>query len=160
MPTIAWEEVSRVDAFVRSDLPAPAKRCRQNTTARLEALVTSGVIDEFSVTSWAKRVPREMDSAVGEAERDLFRTFRSWARTTGTSLTPFFDTRECYSWTTGERQTQLVLPAVCLALYDGDELVAVAPHADESGSVGVSDCLDRLAETVEDEPSVRPPTAD
>lgn len=145
MPSIAWEEATRAKLFVRADLPTPAKRCRENLVSRLDALVASGVIDEFSVSSWAKRVPLDADAEVGRSERDRFRQFDAWARAAGVRLTPFFDTRECYSSTTGERQTQLVLPAACLAIYDGDDLICVVPCADESGTVSVTDCLERLA---------------
>lgn len=146
MPTIAWEEVTRATLFVRSDLPTPAGRCRENITSRLAELVASDAIGEFSVSSWAKRVPLDADAGVGQRERDLYRRFDDWARAAGVDLAPFFDTRECYSSTTGERQTQLVMPAVCVALYDDAELVGVLPHATETGSVSVADGLDRLTD--------------
>ena len=147
MATIDWESPTRAELFVRSDLPTPAKKCRQTTVSRLEGLVASGVLENYSLTSWAKRVPLDAGSDLGSFERDRYNAFASWAREAGVRLTPFFDTRECYSSTTGDRQTQLVLPAVCIALYDGADLVAVAPHADETGSVSVADCFDRLEGT-------------
>lgn len=144
MPPTDRKEATRAELFVRGDLPAPVQRRQENVVSRLDALVASGALDEYSVSSWAKRVPFDADADAGRTERDRFSQFDEWARATGVRLTPFFDARECYSWTTGERRTELVLPAVCLALYDGDDLVCVVPCADESDSVSVTDCLDRL----------------
>lgn len=160
MSTIAWDAATRAELFVRSDLPWPVRQCRETTTSRLEHLVASDVLESFSVTSWAKRVPVADASESGRFERDLYRRFSDWARSAGVRLTPFFDTRECYSSTNGQRRTELVLPAVCLALYDGADLVAVVPHADETGSVSVRAGLELLEDESRDEPTVSPPLAD
>ena len=160
MATTDWEEATRAELFVRSDLPTPARQCRQTTLTRLEDLVASGVLEEFSVTSWAKRVPIDAGADLGQFERDRFNAFTTWAREAGVQLSPFFATRECYSSTTGDRQTQLVLPALCVALYDDEELVAVVPHADENGSASVGDCLHSLEAPVDDDRSVALTMAD
>lgn len=147
MPTIDWDGAERAELYVRSDLPTPAQRCRTTIRSRLEDLVESGAIAAFSVTSWAKRVPLEASDGTGEFERARHDEFAAWAREHGVRLTPFFDTRECYSTVTGERRPELVLPAACLALYDADdELVGVAPYADGPETVTVHDCLRALAE--------------
>jgi len=146
MPTIAWEEATRATLFVRSDLPTPANRCRHTMVSRLEGLVASDVIEEFWVTSWAKRVPFETGSSLGHIERDLYHRFGAWARSAGVRLEPGFDTRECYSSTTGTKQTQLVMPAACLVLYDDEDLLGVVPHATETGSVSIRDATERLAD--------------
>lgn len=154
MTTIDWGAASRAELFVRSDLPTPARQCRTTALSRVEELVDGGVLDEFSMTSWAKRVPLDEDAELGAFERARFDEFSLWARSAGVRIAPFFDTRECHSSTTGERQTQLVLPAVCLALYDRDELVAVVPHVSESGTVSIGDAFDRLDESADDDWSV------
>lgn len=160
MSTTDWEGTTRAELFVRSDLPTPASRCRQNTISRLEELVASGVLEEFSVTSWAKRVPLDSGADLGASERAHFNRFSSWAHEAGVRLAPFFDTRECYSSTTGDRQTQLVMPAVCAALYDAEELVGVVPHANETGTVSIEECFDRLQDVSDDERSTALMTAD
>ena len=152
MPTIAWEEATRAELFARSDLPAPAQKCRENIASRLEGLVTDDVLASFAVTSWAKRVPLAGEDPVAGFERRLYERFLAWARDAGVRLSPFFDTRECYSAVTGDRQTELVLPAACLALYDAnDELVAVVPHGDGPRSVSIRECLNRLADETTDD---------
>jgi len=154
MATIDWGAAERAELFVRSDLPTPAKQCRTTAVSRADALVADGVLDGFSMTSWAKRVPLDDDAELGAFERARFDEFSTWARSAGVRLSPFFDTRECHATTTGERQTQLVLPTVCAALYDEEELIAVVPHADEVGTVSLADCFDRLEEPADDDRSV------
>lgn len=156
MPATDWEAADRAELYVRSDLPAPVRTCRQRTTSRLSDLVADGVLAGFDVTSWAKRVPLDADGEGGQFERDLYRSFRAWAREAGVELRPFFDTRECYSSETARRRTELVMPAVCLALYADEDLVAVVPHATEAGAVSVGDCLRALAA---DRSEDRSPTA-
>ena len=151
MSTNAWEGATRAELYVRSDLPSPAGECRTTIVSRLDALVADGALAEYTVTSWAKRVPLDESSRAGRAERELYRRFDAWATDAGVRLAPSFDTRECYSWTTGERRTELVLPAACLALYEGDELVGVVPHADETGDVTIHEACDRLTANAEDD---------
>lgn len=155
-----WEGATRADLFVRGDLPTPASRSRQTTISRLETLVANDVLEDISVTTWAKRVPLNAGSDLGAAERNWFNTFASWARDAGVHLAPFFGTRECYCSKTGDQQTQLVMPAICAALYDDDELISVIPHAHEAGTVSIEECLDRLEDEAEDNPTVTPMTAD
>jgi hypothetical protein len=112
----------------------------------LEEIVADGALDSFSVTSWAKRVPAEGEETdAGSTERALYERFRAWARSEGVRLTPGFDTRECYSATTGTQQTQVVMPAACLALYDQDgALLGITPHETETGTMTINDGLNRV----------------
>lgn len=161
MPATPWQEATRAELYVRSDLPTPSTKCQRTTVERLEAVAASGALDEHRVTSWAKRVPADGDHPTGEFERERYAAFAAWAERAGVRLAPFFDTRECYSSVTGERRTELVLPAACLALYDGeDDLVAVVPHADDEGTVTVRECLSELAEGGDADPARPATTAD
>lgn len=161
MPTTHWDQASRAELYVRSDLPAPAKQCHAAIRSRLDSLVASGVLEEFSVTSWAKRVPLASEDGDGEFERGLYDAFSEWAATANVGLQPFFDTRECYSKITGERRTELVVPAACLALYDdADALVSVVPHATEAGTVSIRDRLADLADEAVQDPARTARTAD
>ncbi len=142
MPTT--DDAVRAELYVREDLPKPVQNCRRRCIAHLERLVAAGALDGFDVTSWAKRVPLESDGTP-RPERDCFNAFSAWAREADVRLAPFFDTRLCYSMETGEKRTELVTPAVCLAIYDGDDLRRVAPCASEDGTTTVTECLDELA---------------
>lgn len=131
----------RAELFVRGDLPRPSTRRRNAVECRLEDLQRAGVVDEYETTVWAKRV------AVGDEEcpeRSRYDEFLAWAKAAGASLAPFFDTRLCYSWETGEKQTDLVMPALCLALYEGEELAQVAPFARCGTPHSIEECLDDL----------------
>jgi len=132
----------RVELFVRNDLPTPSRERRTAVEDRLAQLQCDGVIDGYETTVWDKRVP--VDGASGTLERSRYNEFAAWAADAGVCLAPFFDTRECYSWTTCEKQTELVLPALCLAVYEGDELTQVAPYARGGTPISIEDCLDDL----------------
>ena len=132
----------RVELFVRADLPTPSDERRTAVEERLEALQCSGVIDGFETTVWEKRVPVEGGS--GQLERSRYNEFAAWAADAGACLAPFFDTRECYSWETCERRTELVMPALCLAIYEDDELAQVAPFARGGTPHSTEDVLDDL----------------
>jgi len=131
----------RAELFVRAALPKPSTRRRAAVENRLRELRCSGAIDAFETTIWEKRVP-----VAGEdcPERSRYVEFVAWAREVGASLAPFFDTRECYSFETGEKRTELVMPALCLAVYEDDELTQVAPFARGGSAQSVEDCLDDL----------------
>jgi len=149
MPATETAGEIRAELYVRDTLPTPAKRCSQTIIARLERLAADGVVGAYSVTSWAKRLP--MSDPEGTDQRDRYNEFSQWARANGVRLTPFFDTRECYSMQTGEKRTELVFPAICIAIYEGDELQTVAPHAAAETAESVNDCLDWLADRQTDE---------
>lgn len=153
MPATETSGEIRATLFVRDSLPTPARRCSQRTIARLERLAADGIVGNATVTSWAKRLP--IDGTDAPSQRDWYNEFSQWAREHDARLAPFFDTRECYSMTTGEKRTEIVFPAVCLAIYEDDELVTVAPHATEDGTTSVGDCLDRLTEQPGDEQDQR-----
>lgn len=151
---------AQLELFVRSSVPAAARDSQSSVRERLRALEADGAIAEATVRTWEKRVP------VGAGdERGTHRTyaaFDDWARRRGVSLAPFFDTRECHSSITGESHTALVLPVMSLAVYEGDRLSAVFPHADEDRSYTVSEALDALgtdetADSTREQVPVDPP---
>lgn len=137
----------RVELFVRSDVPTPSERRRAAIEARLEELDRQDHIEQFETTTWEKRVP--VDGCGDRVERNRYNEFSAWARSEGVCLAPFFDTRECYSPKTGEKETHLVMPVICLAVYEGDELTRVAPFAAGSGTESVEECLTELATEAE-----------
>ena len=144
MPATERAGEIRATLFVRESLPTPATRSSQTIIARLERLEAEGLLAEFGVTSWAKRLPLDASEPGGQLDR--YNEFCDWARERNARLTPFFDTRECYSMETGEKRTELVFPAICLAVYEDGELEIVTPHADGDETASVHDCLDRIAE--------------
>lgn len=141
MSTTECPPTRRAELFVRADLPEPSERRLTAVEKRLQQLQCKGVFDEVETTVWNKRVPVEGGDC---PERSLYNEFAAWASEAGACLAPFFDTRECYSFETGEKRKELVLPAVCLAIYEDDELVQVAPFARGGSPQSVEECLDDL----------------
>jgi len=141
MPNTECPQTRRAELFVRADLPTPSKKRRAAVETRLQTLRCAGVIDEHETTVWEKRVPVTDEDC---PERGRYEEFRDWADEAGASLSPFFDTRLCYSWETGEKRPELVMPAMSLAVYEDDELVQVAPHARGGTPHSIEDCLDDL----------------
>lgn len=134
-------QTRRAELFVRADLPKPSERRLTAVERRLQDLQCKGVFDAVETTVWNKRIPVEGSDC---PERSLYNEFSAWASEAGACLAPFFDTRECYSFETGQKQTELVLPAICLAVYEDDELVQVAPFARGGSPRSVEECLDDL----------------
>lgn len=132
----------RATLFAREELPRPATERRDVVAEQLAAIVASGSLAGVDVVHWDKRVP----AAGGARERSLVAEFRKWAVDADVDLAPCFGTRRCHDGRAGEVRTELVLPALCLAVYEDDELVAVAPRATDDGVVTVADCLARLEE--------------
>lgn len=126
MPAMESPGERRAVLFTRRDLPTPARKRRDAVVQELRCLADRGSLSSFSVVDWDKRVPADGASA----ERERYGEFSAWAREAGVALSPFFDTRLCYSSETGRKREELVLPALCLAVYDGEDLTTVAPHAD------------------------------
>jgi hypothetical protein len=141
MPNTECPPARRAELFIRADLPTPSERRLAAVESRLQQLRCAGAVDDYETTVWDKRVP------VADAdcpERSRYEEFRDWATDAGATLSPFFDTRLCYSWTTGEKRTELVMPALCLALYEDDTLVQVAPFARGGTPHSIESCLDDL----------------
>ena len=138
---------TRARLYVRETLPAPVRGRRERVTDRLSALVADGALARYDVDVWDKRIPA--DGSGDPETQDAYLACSTWAAEAGVSLSPFFETRECYSWQTGERGTWVVLPALCLSVYEDDELVAVYPHRDGDTYESVWSGIDSL-ETADD----------
>lgn len=130
----------QVEAFLRSSVPAVARERQEALLDRLDRLAAEGRI-EYDVHTWEKRVPLDDDSALA---RERYDEFAAWARECDARLRPFFDTRECYSWTDGREYEALVTPVACLAVYWEGDLRGVYPHADGDRARSIDDCLSSL----------------
>ena len=159
MPNTECPRTLRAELFVRTELPTPARRRRDAVENRLSELQCSGAIDAFATTVWRKRVPLADEDC---QERRRYDEFRAWAKESDATLSPVFDTRMCYSWETGERRSELVMPALCLALYEGDDLRRVAPVTRGDDPRTIDECLDDLEAGRTPTPTDSPPisTAD
>ena len=141
---------TRARLHVRETLPAPVRGRRERVTDRLSALVAGGTLAEYDVVPWDKRIPA--DGSGDPDTQDTYLAFCAWAEERGVGLSPFFEARECYSWETGERGTWVVLPALCLSVYEDGELVAVYPHRDGDTYQSVWTGIDSLETERESKP--------
>jgi len=140
MPAFEQPDELRAVLFTREDLPTPARKRRDAVVQELRRLAERGGLDAFEVVDWKKRVP----VATASPERARHAEFEAWAGQTGVGLSPFFDTRMCYCTESVTKREELVLPALCLAVYADGDLTTVAPHADGLRTVSVEDVIDRL----------------
>ncbi len=132
----------RVDVYVRAR-PADRTQC----DAVVETLRTcheSGRIADLNVDCWPKDV-----SLANELLEDpavaIVDEFERWAAENGVSLEPAFDVRSVHSSITGEKDRVLSLPSICIACYNGDELVAVFPCSNDDRTITVPDAIEALA---------------
>lgn len=141
------ERGTRAVLYTRRELPPPAAEQSEMLYQRLRDLAETDVVDDIRRKSWEKRAPvDDCDRTL----RDTYLSFSAWAQETGRSISPFFRTRECYSPEHGERTDWLVMPALCLAVYDGDELTAVYPHTEGDETKTVEDGVDELERRTHD----------
>jgi hypothetical protein len=130
-----------VEFHVRSELPPPAEHRATQVYEGLTVLAGEGALEGLDRTTWPDRMPVEDPRP---DLRDAYLAFRQWADTRGYSLAPFFQTRECYTPEYGGWTDWLVLPAMCLAIYENGDLSAVYPHTDGDETYTVQDGLEQL----------------
>jgi hypothetical protein len=140
MKTSGSADGTRVELYARSTLPDVAERRRDEIVNRFRKLAAEGHFSTVEVHAWQKKVPLDEESR----ERRQYDEFAAWTADVGVDLDPFFDTRECYSMASGDLGEQLVLPALCIAIYRGDELQSVYPHSTPTGSRTVMDCVQAI----------------
>lgn len=99
-----------------------------------------GLLTEAAVEFW----PTEIRLTDETEETDIvrsYRQFQTWADDEGVSLEPAFTRRKRTSMVSDTSETVLVLPVLCLAVYNSGELVSVAPHTTETSQYTVVDAL-------------------
>jgi DNA-binding Lrp family transcriptional regulator len=140
-----------VELYVRSLCSGIERPPQESAIERLERLERDGVLDEYTVHVWGRRV--SPDSAAAETAAGRFvlsriDEFRNWARRNGASVRSFFDTHEVDSAITGESYTAITVPALTLAEFHGDDLHRVTPCSRDGAVHTVDDHLDALEATV------------
>jgi hypothetical protein len=136
------EGETRAELYVRGELPPPARERAVHMERRLDDLEAGGTLEDLRRETWPKRVPvADCDGVV----RDRYLAFRAWAAEAGARLQPFFGTRACYCTDGDGKENWLVLPAVCLAVYERDDLAAVYPHGVGDETHTVEDGLAAIA---------------
>lgn len=140
-------ETPSVELWVR-DSANPGIAERQATVyEQLQRYEEAGWITAVESKIWGKHVrcPTETD---GETGRQLgadvwatYRHFEDWAAEHGVDLEPGFSRREQTTLLGTQTCDVVVLPLLCLAVYDGRELAAVFPCSTGSRRWTVDDGL-------------------
>ena len=136
-----------VELYVRSLCADAAKAPQEAALERLSRLERDGVIDEYTVHVWGRRISPDAAAAetdVGRFVLDRIEAFEDWANDVGASVRSFFDTEAVDSSITGASYEAITVPTLTLAEYHGDELRWVAPCAVDGTVYTVPDRLDAL----------------
>lgn len=136
-----------VELYVRSLCSDGTTSPQETVIRRLSRLERDGIVDEYTVHVWGRRVSPDTAAADTDAGRfvlDRIEAFRAWAADAGMSIRSFFDTDEIDSSITGESYDAITVPTLTLAEFCGDDLRWVTPCADGGTVYTVSDRLDAL----------------
>lgn len=131
----------RVELRVRERAPAPVIETIDEVVTRLRRLEDDGRLVDLRVETWGGARSLEIP---GSPVVDVVETFRDWATEAGYTLEPAFDRRERSSIVSETTHTELVVPYVTVAVYDGVELECVAPCSKSDDVFTVHDCLTAL----------------
>lgn len=137
----------RVDLWVRRPVCGP----RTTVIDRLSRLSASGVLEEFSVTTWPEEIALTGPKRQGEL-LETIEQFESWAADRGLSLRPPFETRTA-SLLVGDSEDVLVTPMLLAAAYEDGELVGIYPCSDGSKTWTIPEFLDKLEGGAEESPA-------
>lgn len=118
---------------------------RRRTLTRLQRLADVGILSEVDVDAWGSHaVVDSMADPECAASIEAVSDFERWAESHGYTLAPAFAYRECGSLLDDEAREVTVVPLLTLAVYEGDRLEAVYPHADGDRVRTVSDGIETL----------------
>jgi hypothetical protein len=129
---------TRLSVYLRSPVPSETERRQTGVLGRASSLRNEGLVDDVTVTYW-----RRLSMGDSPEESAGIEAMEAWAAENGCSLATTFDHRNRQSAYTGA-DSVVTLPVVCLACWDGDELVGVYPHRGPRGHCSVADGLDRI----------------
>jgi hypothetical protein len=137
-------DVTRAELFVRSLAGGPVYGIQQEVYERLDALATTGGLDEFTLHVWGGELARDASTARCETGRfvaNRIAAFQRWATENGLDL-PSVETTEVRSTITGDEYPVTRLPRLALAEFREGSLHHVAPCAGRDGHTAV---VDRVA---------------
>lgn len=138
----------RAELFVRSLAPETARPEQERVIERLRGLERDGALAALDLHVAGDCVCPSTVAAETETGRFLlerFEAFEAWAADHGCALVGFED-RCVDSSLTGETVTGIRFPRLCLAVFDDEELLLVAPASDGEASVTVHEAVERLSE--------------
>lgn len=137
----------RVELFVRSLAPETARSAQERILERLRELDRHGPLDGVDCYVAGDCVcPSTVaaETEIGQFLLDRIDAFETWAGEHGYELVGF-DDRCVDSSMTGETVTGIRFPRLCLAVFGDDNLILVAPVADDETRLPVDEAVRRLS---------------
>ncbi len=134
----------RVELRVRERIPASVADVVDDVVDRLRRLEGDGEITALRVETWGRQCETDAVASADTAVASTVAEFRSWADRNGYTLRPAFDRRDVSSMVARTSRSELVVPMICLAVYEDDELQCVAPCSDGDDVFTAADCLAAL----------------
>lgn len=135
-----------VELWVRRPVCGP----RTTVIDRLGNLRASGLLEDFSVTTW----PEEIVLTGRNRQEELLETiegFEQWAADHGLSLRPPFETRTA-SLLVGGSEDVMTTPMMLATVFEEGELVGIYPCTDGTETYTISALLDELEAGLEGPP--------
>ena len=129
---------TRLSVYLRSSVPDETEQRQTSVLGRADSLRQQGLVDDVAVTYW-----RRLSTGLDLQENAEIEAMERWAAEHGCSLAPTMARRDRHSAFVDD-DSVVTLPLVCLACWDGDELVGVYPHRGPCGHCTVADGLDRI----------------
>lgn len=146
----APDAARRAELRVREGIHPATEEPIAETRNRLDELAATGHLDAAETVVWGKRLPLDPGDATLESMVRTYQRFRAWATRTGVDLEPGFRVHEVTSLATDASHAVVTVPLVCLAVYQGGDVVEVYPHSNGDGPVAVEQGLERLANVAGD----------
>jgi hypothetical protein len=119
------------------------------------------VLADVSLTIWGSRLRSSSArrTAVGRDLLDTIDRLEAWADRQEPPRSLCFDSRPVRSPSSGEHETELLLPLLCLAIREGNRLECVAPWREAGEVHTVTDCLDAIVDpgAIDAHPSTEDP---
>lgn len=129
----------KAELYVRADPPTPARV--RSVVDRMDGLVADGRLDGYVVHA----VPPEVnlsERSMATAATNIRGLLDVADRLAGEDRHRYpFRIVDRYSAITDETTEVFLLPALCLLLYDGPDLVDLAPYHGRDGTWHIEDCL-------------------
>lgn len=144
---VAMESHESLETVLRLRTLAPygIDRTQKEIIDRLRDLVEDGPLTDLDVDAWGASVRATGGNDVA-AVQETVDEFTCWAERNDCSLTPAFEWRATDSFLDEEPESEsvVVLPLLCLAVYDDGKLEAVYPHRDDDEVHTIHDGVEAL----------------
>lgn len=135
----------RVEVFLRSFAPPLGVREQQERILeQLTAFERRGLVETVHVTVWGNAVCPDShgtETQTGQQIIERVEELRTWGDRYDVDVETTFDERSVVSSVTDEEYQRIVLPRLCLGVYDGDELDLVLPCSVDETPFCVDDFL-------------------